>query len=152
MTGTGTVTFSSSNGYSGGTIISSGMLSISNDNQTGTGNITLAGGTLQTNGAVTSTKTISLTASTNSVFDTDGKSSSYGAISGQGSFRVTDSTSTGGTLTAASFTQTSTSPGSLTIDGGANLTLSGASTIYGNVTNNGNLTFSVRAHRPSTGT
>src|SRR5205823_5480437 len=52
-TGTGTLTFTVSNSYTGGTKVSGGTLRISNDNQLGTvpgalaDNVTLDGGTLQ---------------------------------------------------------------------------------------------------------
>jgi fibronectin-binding autotransporter adhesin len=145
LAGSANVTFTSSNSYTGGTTISGGMLTISNDNQTGTGNITLAGGTLQSAGAVTSTKNLLLTASTSSIFDTDGNSSTYNAITGAGNLEVMDSTGNGGNLTStAAVGQVSGTAGTLKIDPNANFTIAGStnSTFYGSITNNGNLNIS----------
>ena len=55
--GTGTVTFNTTNGYSGGTTINSGAISISADNQLGGGPVTLNGGALTTTNTTALTNT-----------------------------------------------------------------------------------------------
>ena len=47
MSGTGTLSLSSASTYSGGTIVGSGIVSVSNSNALGTGGVSLSGGTLQ---------------------------------------------------------------------------------------------------------
>jgi fibronectin-binding autotransporter adhesin len=121
--GTGTLTVSTANTFTGGTTISSGTISISNAGALGTGPITLAGGTWATNTytpanaiIVSSSSTVSggdgggahgvkdisgsgiLTCNANSVFDFEGNMSGFSgtfALTGTGSFRLFTSTYNG---------------------------------------------------------
>lgn len=61
--GSGTVTLTSANGYSGGTVINAGVLSVGSDTYLGTGPLTFGMGTLQFTSSVTSSKSISLNGS-----------------------------------------------------------------------------------------
>ena len=121
--GTGTLTISTAQTFTGGTTISSGTLSIGNAGSLGTGAVTLGGGTWATNTLapqnaiiVTSASTISggdgggahglrnisgsgvLTFNANSVFDLEGDMSGFSGtflFTGTGSFRLFTSTFNG---------------------------------------------------------
>ena len=125
--GSGTLTLSGDNSYSGGTAIDAGVLSVLADNNLGaaSGSLTFAGGTLQTTASLASARNISLT--TNGTFDVEGGPVLLsGVISGTGGL-VTNG---GGTLTLVnteSYTgQTTISAGTLQLgNGGADGSLSG---------------------------
>ncbi len=87
-TGSGALTLTGTNSYSGGTNLNAGTLDVGNDNNLGTGNLTFNGGTLQTTAGISSSKNISLTG--NGTFDSNGSDSSLsGVISGTGQFTKT---------------------------------------------------------------
>jgi fibronectin-binding autotransporter adhesin len=111
-TDSGTLVFSASNSYSGGTAINGGVLSITADNNLGAsaGTLSISGGTLETAGAVSSPRTITLTGA--ATVNTDGFGSTFsGPIGG--------------------------SAGSLTVTGGGSLTLTASNSYAGGTTISG---------------
>jgi fibronectin-binding autotransporter adhesin len=85
-TGTGTLVLSdSSNGYSGGTTLNAGTLSIGADADMGTGGLTMGGGTLDTTATMSSSRAITLNTGTNT-FDVASATTltENGLISGTG--------------------------------------------------------------------
>jgi fibronectin-binding autotransporter adhesin len=87
--GTGTLTLSGLNTYTGGTSFNGGTLAINSDHNLGSGPLSFDGGTLEilaADGGITSKKTITLLA-TGGTFQTDAGTTSTlsGAISGEGS-------------------------------------------------------------------
>jgi fibronectin-binding autotransporter adhesin len=68
-TGTGTLTLSGANTYSGGLTLSNGTLVVVNNNAFGSGTVTLAGGTNQNQGNITVTNTFIAPASTTTTLD-----------------------------------------------------------------------------------
>jgi len=149
--GSGALTLTGDNTYSGGTEISAGTLNIGNDDNLGTGNITLDGGILQTSAGITSSKNILLTLN-DGTFDTESFNSTLsGNLTGVGSFTKMGT----GTLTLDGFNTftggTNISNGTLVV-GDANSSgayvygsvsvasgafLQGYGSILGTVTNNG---------------
>ena len=90
--GTGAVTLSGANSYSGGTAINSGTLIAGATDTLGTGSVTVAGGTLSGSNAtdVTLANALVAQASTNSVFFTSGKNLTLnGNLSGSGNINRT---------------------------------------------------------------
>ena len=88
--GSGLLTLSGENDYSGGTTISAGILAISKDGNLGASGttLTLDGGTLQTDGNLISSRVVNLTGS-NGAINLNGFSSSLsGQISGTGSLLI----------------------------------------------------------------
>ncbi|MEK7388979.1 MAG: autotransporter domain-containing protein [Elusimicrobiota bacterium] len=84
--GAGKLTLSNVNTYSGGTVLDSGILSVSNDNNLGaaSGGLVFNGGTLQTTTGISSSRTVVLNGS-GAVIDTQNLNSSFsGGISGGG--------------------------------------------------------------------
>jgi fibronectin-binding autotransporter adhesin len=77
-TGAGTLVLSATNAYSGGTIISGGIVQVSADADLGTGSITLNGGELQTTAGFTSAKVLNFSAA--STIDTQGNAISFTGI------------------------------------------------------------------------
>ena len=102
--GTGTLTLTGANTYSGGTSFNKGILAVMNDSNLGNGALTFNGGTLEALAGITSTKTISI-------------------AGGGGTFLADTGTSS---ILSGSITGTA----SLTKDGPGTLTLSGSNT-YG---------------------
>ncbi len=143
QSGTGTLTLSNtSNSYTGGTTVSSGILNISNNGNNqcaiGTGTLTLAGGTVQASGAWTPI-TVPVNLSANSVVNTLQSKDIvfYGVLSGSGTLTKAGP----GQLTLGG---TNTNTGEITISAGA-LTIGAGSTTGSigpnSVVNNGTLNF-----------
>jgi fibronectin-binding autotransporter adhesin len=138
--GTGTLTLSGTNTYSGDTNLNGGILAVSSDINLGTGPLSFNGGTLEalsTGGGIASSKAITLN-SAGGTFLADASTTSTlsGVIGGTGSF-TKDGT---GTLTLIG---ENTYSGGTTISGGT-LQLGNGGTngsIVGNVTDNGALAF-----------
>jgi len=143
--GTGVLTLSSANTYTGGTTINSSALSISGDGNLGasTGTLTFNGGRLQTTADVTSSRAVVLATGTGTI-DVHGQNDSFsGVISGSGYLNVVSSAlGSSGTLTLSG---ANTYSGGTSISG-ATLALSGngsiASSRYLFVQNGGTLDIS----------
>lgn len=110
-TGSGTLTLSANNTYSGGTILSEGTTRISHNAALGTGTLTFNGGTLQNTAAFSTARDTSLQTGSGT-FQTDvglthsGDISGIGALTktGSGSLTLTgDNTFSGGTLIEQAF-------------------------------------------------
>jgi autotransporter-associated beta strand protein len=88
--GTGTLTLSGANTYSGGSNFNGGILAVSSDSNLGTGPLSFDGGTLQAlagGGGITSSKAITLNARGGSFLaDANTTSTLSGTITGMGSF------------------------------------------------------------------
>src|SRR5271157_4463189 len=111
--GTGTLTLTGPNTYSGGTALNAGILAVNGDGNLGTGALSFNGGALEALSGITSAKTISI-AGGGAVFLADGGTSSIlsGSISGVGSFAKIGH----GTLT---LTGSNTYSGGTALDNGA---------------------------------
>ena len=111
--GTGTLTLTGPNTYSGGTALNAGILAVNGDGNLGTGALSFNGGTLEALAGITSAKTISI-AGGGAVFLADAGTSSIlsGSISGAGSFAKIGQ----GTLT---LTGSNTYSGGTALDNGA---------------------------------
>ncbi len=145
--GSGTLAFTNSNAYSGGTTLEQGALSINSDAALGavpmspSTNITFAAdSTLQAGGsfALATNRNIAIAASTTGTFNASGNTLTIGSlISGPGALAVTG----GGTLV---LTQSEAFSGGTTINGATLLLGSGGSTgwVGGNIIDNGLLVFS----------
>lgn len=109
-TGVVELTNPSANTYTGGTVVSTGILRLSNSNQLGTGTVFLNGGTLQASGALTFANAPILTA--NTIIDTQANT-----VSLNGGYN-----SSGGTAgtSAGSMTLTKNGTGTLVIAGPSN--------------------------------
>ncbi|MDO4550886.1 MAG: autotransporter-associated beta strand repeat-containing protein [Planctomycetia bacterium] len=139
--GTGTLTLSSANTYSGGTTVTGGILSISDNANLGaeTGTLTLSGGTLQTTAAMDlSSRTISFTADS-SVDVANGTTLKMAGITGTAADYTLSKIGTGrldlsGALSAGNLTihagifSPGNSPGRTTISNG-NFTLESDATL-----------------------
>ncbi|MEO7933115.1 MAG: autotransporter-associated beta strand repeat-containing protein [Chthoniobacterales bacterium] len=89
-TGAGTLTLSSSNTYTGGTTVTTGIVNFGNASAFGTGSITLNGGTIQAGGGFTLANNIVVSAS--SVIDMVGNNTAFnGNLSGSSAVSFTDS-------------------------------------------------------------
>ena len=79
-TGTGMMTLSGTNTYSGATIFNDGVLAVSSDSNLGTGSLKFAGGTLEVlagNGGITSSKAIALRAEGGAILADAGTTSTF---------------------------------------------------------------------------
>jgi outer membrane autotransporter protein len=133
-TGSGTLTLTGINTYTGGTNVNNGIVCVSSDNNLGnaSGGLTFSGGTLQTTSSFSINRLITLNAGGGN-FDTNGNSLTLaGNISGSGSLTKTGS----GALTLS---------GVNTYSGGTNINagiLSGnTASIQGSIANNGQVIF-----------
>jgi rhamnogalacturonan endolyase len=86
--GTGTLTLSSANGYSGGTVLKAGTINLGNANALGTGTVTLRGGTLAT-GSLTIPNSIAVEGDAAISGGNAGGSHGVKAISGSGTLTLT---------------------------------------------------------------
>ena len=134
--GTGTVTLTAANAYSGGTNFNAGILAVASDANLGTGVLTFNGGTLEALAGITSGKAVILnTGGGTFLADTGTVSTLSGNISGSGSFTkagpgeltLTGSGTYGGTAITA---------GTLRIGAGGT-----TGSIVGNVADSGTLAF-----------
>ncbi len=129
--GTGALTLTGSNSYTGGTLVSGGALAVSSDGNLGTGGLTLDGGALKTLGNITSSRAVTLGAGGGTV-DTDVFTSTFsGPVDGTGRLAVTGA----GSL---SLSGANTYSGGTTISGGSTLAIAGDAAL-GDV--NGGVTF-----------
>jgi autotransporter-associated beta strand protein len=122
-TGTGTLTLSAANSYTGGTAINAGTLQVGDANALGTsGNITFSGGTMSfsSSGAGADYGSRIKNSASAMVFDTNGQSVTFGAIDNSNANGLTKNGS--GTLTlsgANTYTgATTVNAGTLTLSGG----------------------------------
>jgi autotransporter-associated beta strand protein len=124
--GTGSLTLSGANTYSGTTAISAGTLRAVGTSAMGTSSVTLSGGTLELANDTNSTYTNNVTVSANSTIKSDLSSGTGAGI-----------TNTLGTLTIGAQT--------LTIDKGSNVTSGTAGVTFGATTLSGASTFTVNS-------
>jgi fibronectin-binding autotransporter adhesin len=150
-TGTGTLSLTAANNYSGDTTASAGTLLAGNADAFGASVVKLAGGALQIGGNYTLTNAVTLLQ--NGTVDTAGISATLsGTISGNNSLTKTgggrlsltaantytgDTIITGGTLLVNNSTGSATGSGTVTVNSGA--TLGGSGTISGDVFVDGTL-------------
>ncbi|GHT47577.1 hypothetical protein FACS189454_10030 [Planctomycetales bacterium] len=147
--GTGILTLSGANGYSGGTTVSEGLINFNNAGNFGTGNIALNGGGLQwaTNTYTDISDRLNSLDANGGIFDTNGNDVSFAnAISGDGSLTKTGA----GTLTLTGTNSysggTTVSEGTLEVTG----TL-GNGNYAGNIVNNSTLVFNQNADQTLSG-
>ncbi len=129
--GTGTLTLTQANTYTGGTIFDSGTIAISAKNSLGSGDLTFLGGTLQTNAALSISQAVAL--EQQGTINTNGNDSSIsGVISGTG--RLVKEGEGQLALTAAN-----TFTGGVTINAGS--LRASTSSLFGDIENNATLIF-----------
>jgi len=131
-TGTGTLTLATTNSYSGGTLLSAGVLAIAADTALGTGPVVLGGGTIQSSGGTARTlnNPVVLNGST-TIGGTENlnfTSVGAGAVPANSTITVTSSGVNATIATALS------GAGSITKAGAGTMTLSGANTYSGGTT------------------
>ena len=138
VTGTGNLTVSAANDYTGGTTLSGGQLNIGGSGVLGTGALTISGGTLDNSSGAAMTLSPSLTEKWNGNFTYAGSANSLnlgsGAVTLGGNRQVTVSAQT---LTVPGVINDGGSNYSLTLAGGGTLVLSNYDTYTGNTTVNG---------------
>ncbi len=140
--GTGTLTLSGSNTYTGGTTLDAGMIAITNSIALGTGNVSMANSTtLQALGSIALANAMTLAGTSN--IDTNGNVVSLnGVISGAGGFNKIGA----GTLTITNVNNytgnTNLMSGTLLLTGStaSNTTVNSGTTLQGSGTINGSLT------------
>jgi fibronectin-binding autotransporter adhesin len=138
--GTGTLTLTGANTYTGGTNLNGGILAVNSDGNLGTGPLSFNGGTLEAlaaGGGITSSKAITLNAGGGTFLaDFSTASTLSGAITGVGALTKTGS----GTLI---LTGTNTYGGGTTLSAGTLQLGNGGTTgsITGNINDNGALVF-----------
>lgn len=169
LDGTGSLTLQTSNSFTGGVVLNSGTLVITNDNELGanTGVVTLNGGTLQAAGNITSIRPVSLM-TTSTVDVVSGMTAQLaGPMTGTGDLILTNQgtltlapagTNSIGNLrlssgqlniTAGTVTVTDASGSSTRIENNATLTVSGGTL---NIVDGGNGWFPIGVTAGSTGT
>jgi|GEM_PF-1318238 len=146
--GTGTLTLTEANTYSGGTTLTAGNLVAGHDSALGSGALTLGGGTLQAGGASPLTLANDITVTANSAIG--------GAASPDLTLTGTVAINSGRTLTVSKLDNTTlagiiSGAGALAKTGTGTLTLSGANTYTGNTSVTGGILSAVGgANRLST--
>ena len=121
-TGTGTVTISNANTYSGGTNINGGTLALSGSGTLGSGTVTLGGGTLDLSGGSSTVGAVAITAPA-----TSGNVIQNGTLTPSS---LTATNSTGNAIVAANIAGST----AVTMSGTGTLTLSGTNTYTGGTT------------------
>ena len=151
--GSGTTILGGTNHYSGGTVITGGVLQVASlTANVGTGTFTLGGGELLTTGNTSTAKSVLLKAGVNTLAASSATAATYnGVIRGTGGLTLGDVSHTGTVVLAGNNTYsgaTSIVAGTLQLDGslvaastvsvGSAGTLSGSGTVNGNATLTGN--------------
>lgn len=121
-TGTGTVTISNANTYSGGTNINGGTVALSGSGTLGSGTVTLGGGTLDLSGGSSTLPAVAITAAA-----TSGNVIQNGTLTPSS---LTATNSTGNAIVAANIAGST----GVTMSGAGTLTLSGTNTYTGGTT------------------
>jgi outer membrane autotransporter protein len=138
--GSGTLTVTGINTYTGGTTVSGGTLSLTNGSAIGTGLLTLgAGTTLDLNGSFTLGNAITISGSPNFNVGTGNSSAISGIISDATAPTpsVTSSVSCSPGAACGTIIQPAIAPGDLVKTGGGTLTLTGVNTYSGGTTVSG---------------
>lgn len=150
--GSGTLTLTGTNTYTGGTRIAGGILSISNAANLGaaSGTLTLDGGTLRNTNTLTLQQQVKLGTNGNYI-ETQTGDLTLGPIGGSGGFTkrgnntlvlTGENTYTGGTVIEAGhlmLKDASTTATTMEVDDSGGLVLSGSSAIYGDITASGGI-------------
>ena len=123
LSGTGTVSISNANSYTGGTVLSNGTLNINNASAIGTGALTINGGTIDNTGSAAVVVSTNNTQSWNSDFTFGGTydlNLGTGAVALPASRIITTNGSAnltvGGMISGVGFGIDKTGPGSLVVD------------------------------------
>jgi autotransporter-associated beta strand protein len=115
--GTGTLTLSSANTYSGGTTISAGTIATSNSSALGTGSLTMNGGTFKNGATANVTNNIVIGSGTNTLTENGTTNFNFtGTLSGAGN--VTFGGGGGNASIGLSFTSNTMTSGTITLSGG----------------------------------
>ena len=140
MNGSGSLTLSTANSYTGGTIINNGTLVVASDSALGDNSsaVTLNGGTLEINGNTTSTRSVMVAAAASVGVGAGSTAQLNGQLSGQGVLTKTNN----GTLAVgganSSINQLRVAAGTLSLTGAASGVITNGSSI-GYETGNGTL-------------
>jgi autotransporter-associated beta strand protein len=144
--GTGDLTLSSANTYSGGTLLSNGGINVNNPTSIGTGTFTIAGGNIDNTSGGTITLTNNNLQNWNSDFVFVGSNSlnlGTGTISMPANRQITVNSNTltvGGVINAPTFTLTKSGAGNLNL-GSNNITLNGLTINAGGFTSTSSTLF-----------